>query len=212
LTLAGLLHQVVQEATEQCQQAARLPDGVRFDFDPWWEDTAHPAVPSHAETLNAERVNTETVNTAATPATAPGPASRSQVLKTARRTVVSLAHGRFQAREIVRHHTTSAGERRRGELRQLASGSQSASVGPNPASSTSLGRLPNRPDPGQRRPLPLGKIPRRLTRPTEFRNNRDKPSGGGAIRFGTGSSRQSALRWDRPSGGVPEAATTAWST
>jgi len=107
--LAGLLQQVVQEATEQFQQAARLPDGVRFDFDPQWEDTASFAEPSHAE--NTVTPNTATPNTEPPPAEPPlGAASRSWVLKTARRTVVSLEHGRFQAREIVRHQTTSAGE------------------------------------------------------------------------------------------------------
>jgi len=72
-----LLHKVEQQAREQLQQAAILPAEVRLRFDPAREASWIPG--PHAPT---------------TP--------HGGVLKTARRTVVSLKHGRFQACETVR--------------------------------------------------------------------------------------------------------------
>jgi hypothetical protein len=77
LTLSALLHEVQQQAIEQLQQAAALPTAVCFRFDPAREASwiADPQAPA---------------------------ATRGNVQKTVRRTVVSLQHGRFRACETVR--------------------------------------------------------------------------------------------------------------
>lgn len=77
MSLLALLHEVEQQAREQLQQAAILPAEVRLRFDPAREASWIPG--PHAPT---------------TP--------HGGVQKTARRTVVSLEHGRFQACETVR--------------------------------------------------------------------------------------------------------------
>jgi hypothetical protein len=75
--LYRLLQQVQRQATEQLQQAARLPGDVRFRFDAAWEATD-----------NGEQHEA---------AVAVG-----HVQKTVHRSVVSLQHGRFEACETVR--------------------------------------------------------------------------------------------------------------
>ena len=75
--MLALLHKVEQQAREQLQQAAVLPAEVRLRFDPAREVSWIPG--PHAPT-----------------------APHGGVQKTARRTVVSLEHGRFQACETVR--------------------------------------------------------------------------------------------------------------
>ncbi len=77
MSLSVLLHQVQQEAAEGLYQAAALPAEACFHFDPAQEAAGSGGAP------------------------APG-ASGGGVQKTVRRTVVSLNHGRFQARETVR--------------------------------------------------------------------------------------------------------------
>ena len=75
------MQRVRRASTESLQQAALLPDGVRLDFDPLqevceiFEDGGEPT------------------------------ATAGHVQKTSQRTVVSLEHGRFQAREVVRQPT-----------------------------------------------------------------------------------------------------------
>ena len=105
MTLAILLQQVVQESSEQFQQAAVLPDDVRLDFDPWREETSQQALSKEPAA----------VNPAATRSAVPG-----LVWKTSRRTVVSLEHGCFQAREIVRQQTTAEGHQVLQRSAQLA--------------------------------------------------------------------------------------------
>lgn len=105
--VAGRLHQVVHEATEQFQQAALLPDDVRFDFDPWREALVHEAASTDAECSDTVTPEATIATASATPSLGP----KGRVLKTTRRTVVSLNHGRFQAHETVRQHTTDEGQR-----------------------------------------------------------------------------------------------------
>jgi hypothetical protein len=108
LTLASLLQQVVHEATEQFQQAAMLPDDVRFNFDPGREAPAPEAASTEARRSDTVPLDT-TIATPSTP-TSPSLAPKGRVLKTTQRTVVSLNHGRFQAHETVRQHTTAEGQ------------------------------------------------------------------------------------------------------
>lgn len=78
------MRQVCQASTRELQQEAALPQDVRLDFDP-----------AHEE---------QDLGT-----TSEGAASH--VLKTSKRTVVSLQEGRFQAREIVRRQPHDDSER-----------------------------------------------------------------------------------------------------
>ena len=75
------MHRVRQSATEPMQQAVLLPDSVRLDFDPLRE------LPEIFQTCGEPT------------------ATAGHVQKTTQRTVVSLEHGRFQARQIVRQPT-----------------------------------------------------------------------------------------------------------
>jgi hypothetical protein len=82
LSLSALLQAVREQAAEQFQQAACLPAGVCFHFDPLQEAAAGVQVPA---------------------------APLGGVQKTKRRTVMSLRHGRFDACETVRYGTGQAG-------------------------------------------------------------------------------------------------------
>jgi hypothetical protein len=115
LTLASLLHRVVHEATEQFQQAALLPDDVRFDFDPWREAPVHEAASMDAQCSGTVKPHA----TIATSSTSPSLGPKGRVLKTTRRTVVSLSHGRFHARETIRQHMTAEGQRITGHSTEL---------------------------------------------------------------------------------------------
>lgn len=73
------MQQIRQSSTKQIEQTATLPDGIRLDFD-----AAH-----------------ELPSPCGDESTAPS----ARVQKSSQRTVVSLQHGRFQAREVVRQQT-----------------------------------------------------------------------------------------------------------
>jgi hypothetical protein len=73
------MHQVQHQETAQLQQASRLPEGVRFDFDTARKTACSAAGDDVAEAEPCGRVQ-----------------------KTVCRTVVSLRHGAFQAHETVR--------------------------------------------------------------------------------------------------------------
>jgi hypothetical protein len=77
-----LIQEIRRYSIEQMEQTAGLPDGACLDFDP-------------ADELSELVEN-------------PTEAHNSHVLKTSQRTVVSLEHGRFQAREIVREETQNS--------------------------------------------------------------------------------------------------------
>jgi len=84
LSLSTLLQAVREQATQQIQQAACLPEGVCFHFDRHQEVAAGVQFPA---------------------------APLGGVQKTTRRTVVSLRHGRFDACETVRHQAGPSGAR-----------------------------------------------------------------------------------------------------
>jgi hypothetical protein len=86
------------------QQAAQLPDNVSFDFDPAREEAFRHAASHVQDSANPEPT-----------AVVPG-----HVVKTVRRTVVTLEHGCFQARETVRQQTTTDGQRVLERSAQLA--------------------------------------------------------------------------------------------
>lgn len=94
MSLSVLLFEVQQQAVESLQQAATLPDGVSFRFD-IAQETAGNGGAQAADVYCGG------------------------VQKTARRTVVSLQQGCFQARETVRH-AVSPGGPGSGRSRQLA--------------------------------------------------------------------------------------------
>ena len=78
------MQQIRRSSTNQIEQTATLPEGVRLDFDVANE------LPSPSDR------NDESA------------APSGRVQKSSQRTVVSLQHGRFQAREIVRQQTHNA--------------------------------------------------------------------------------------------------------
>ena len=78
------MRQVCQTSTRELQQQATLPQDARLDFDPAHEEQDLGSASEGAA---------------------------SHVLKTSKRTVVSLQEGRFQAREIVRQQPCDDSER-----------------------------------------------------------------------------------------------------
>jgi hypothetical protein len=100
LIVHSLLYQVIQEATEQLQQAGQLPHDAYFDFDPAREDPVRNSLSQKPEFRESECKSSERAQL---------PSGR--VVKTKRRAVVTLKHGCFQARETVRAKITSNGQR-----------------------------------------------------------------------------------------------------
>jgi hypothetical protein len=124
LTLVNLLQQVVHEVTEQFQQTALLPEDVHFDFDPCRECAFHETASNDWHTADSAIPKLDAANGHLTAVIGPTP-ENGKVLKTTRRTVVSLEYGRFQAHETVRQHTTSSGQhvmRRSEQLAELVPG------------------------------------------------------------------------------------------